>query len=484
MTREEKLEYLALLEEKARRLEVYRYKDMGDILYPFQQELIRATKTHTQVMLMAANQIGKTFSGTYIDSIHALGQYPDWWDGYAFDKAPLLWLLGYSGVKCRDLLQAPILGRRIENNWVGGLIPPEYILDHESMIGTPNAVQSVYIRHGGGGDVQYQTSKIQFWSYSQGQHALMGDKVDWFHIDEEPKDQDIFPQVLIRTTNGDNGKGGRGILTFTPENGRTDLVIQFMDTPSEGQYLIRAGWDDAPHISEEVKKTMLASIPPHQKEMRTKGIPMLGHGRIYDLSEEYITCEPFEIPDHFMIIDGMDFGWDHPQAQVQLAIDLDNGIVYVTHAWKQRLVSPDEAWGATKLWAKDVPTAWPLDGLQTEKGSGKQQKSYYSKAGFNMLPEHSTWPDGGNGVEAGLFEILDLMRKGKWKVFRGLRAFFDEFLQYHRNEKGDIVKTGDDVLDAVRYAYMMRRFAKRKGFIGKEKPKAPPPPRAMRTTLS
>lgn len=469
MTREEKLEYLALLEEKAKRLERDRYKTLGDKLYPFQRELVWATKDYSQVMLMAANQIGKTFSGTYVDTIHALGHYPDWWDGHTFDKAPLLWLLGYSGVKCRDLLQTPIFGKRIENKWVGGLIPPEYILDHESMIGTPNAMQSVYVRHGGGGDVQYQTSKVQFWSYSQGQHALMGDKVDWFHIDEEPKDQEIFPQVLIRTTNGDQGKGGRGILTFTPENGRTGLVIQFMDTPGEGQYLIQAGWDDAPHISGEVKRKMLDAIPPHQKEMRTKGVPMLGHGRIYDLSEEYITCDSFEIPDHWMVIDGMDFGWDHPQAQVQLAIDMDTETVYVTHAWKQRHVSPDEAWGATKIWSGDVPTAWPADGHQTEKGSTKQQKSYYEKAGFNMLANHATWPDGGNGVEAGLFEILDLMRKGKFKVFRGLRAFFDEFLQYHRDDKGRIVKTGDDVLDAVRYAYMMRRFAVRKGDVGKPK---------------
>lgn len=86
-----------------------------------------------------------------------------------------------------------------------------------------------------------------------------------------------------------------------------------------------------------------------------------------------------------------------------------------------------------------------------------------------MLSDHASWPDGGNGVEAGLFEILDLMRKGKFKVFRGLRAFFDEFLQYHRDEKGRIVKTGDDVLDAVRYAYMMRRYAIRKGLVGKPK---------------
>jgi phage terminase large subunit-like protein len=471
LTRQEKLEYLALLEEKKRRAEVYRYKDFGDKLYPFQRKMIKCTADHSQTMLMAANQIGKTFSGTYIDTIHALGQYPDWWDGHAFNHSPLLWLLGYSGVKCRDLLQAPILGKRVEGKWIGGLIPPEYILDYESMTGTPNAIQSVYIKHGGGGDVQHGISKIQFWSYSQGQHALMGDKVDWFHIDEEPRDQEIFPQVLIRTTNGDKGNGGRGILTFTPENGRTELVVQFLDKPSKGQALIQAGWDDAPHISDRVKEEMLEAIPPHQRDMRTKGIPMLGHGLIYDLSEDYVVCDPFEIPDHWMIIDGMDFGWDHPQAQVQLAIDLDNNDFYVTHSWKQSKVSPNDAWGAVKSWANGVPTAFPHDGLQTEKGSGKQQKSYYKEAGFNMLAEHATWQAGGNSVEAGLFEILDLMRKGKFKIFRGNRELLNEFLQYHRDDKGKIVKTHDDLLDAMRYAYMMRRFAVQKGLIGKPKVK-------------
>ena len=165
----------------------------------------------------------------------------------------------------------------------------------------------------------------------------------------------------------------------------------------------------------------------------------------------------------------MDFGWDHPQAQVQLAIDMDSETIYITHAWKQRQVSPNDAWGSVKSWAAGVPTAWPLDGLQTEKGSGKQQKSYYQEAGFNMLAEHATWPDGSNGVEAGLFEILDLMRKGRFKVFKGLRAFLDEFLQYHRDDKGKIVKSGEDVLDAARYAYMMRRYAIRKGLVGKPK---------------
>lgn len=453
-TRREQEELLALLEERERRDSIYRYRNVFSSLYPWQKQFIADTATYSQVCLIAANRIGKTYTGTYIDSIHALGEYPGDWGGHRFDHAPLIWCLGYSGEKTRDLLQAPIVGRKNGDTFLGGLIPPERILGYESMVGTPNALRTLMVSHSSGG-----IARIQFWSYSQGQHALMGDAVDWFHIDEEPRDQAIFPQVLVRTASGDKGNGGRGILTFTPENGRTEMVIQFMDTPSRAQKCIQKGWDDAPHLSERVKEDLLSSFPAHQRDMRTKGIPMLGHGRIYDLPEESITCEPFDIPKHFAIIDGMDFGFDHPQSQIQLAIDRENDRFYVTRAWKQSRVSPNEAWGACKPWAENVPTAWPLDGLQTEKGSGKQQREYYSQAGFSMLPEYAKWPDGSNGVEAGLMELRDLMKKGKLKVFAGLRDFFDEFLQYHRDENGKISKVKDDLLDALRYAYMMRRYA-------------------------
>ncbi|MDI5810305.1 DNA packaging protein, partial [Salmonella enterica subsp. enterica serovar Anatum] len=177
-----------------------------------------------------------------------------------------------------------------------------------------------------------------------------------------------------------------------------------------------------------------------------------------------------------MVIDGMDFGWDHPQSRVQLAIDMEAEIFYVTKAWKASKTSPAEAWGATKAWANKVPTAWPQDGLQTEKGSGLQQKEYYKDAGFLMLPEPAQWPDGSRSVEPGLFELHDLMSTGRFKVFAGLRDWFEEFNFYHRDERGRIVKTRDDLLDATRYAYMMRRFAKRYGDIGTIKEKKIPAP--------
>ena len=293
----------------------------------------------------------------------------------------------------------------------------------------------------------------------------MGDIVDWFHIDEEPRDQTIRPQVLTRTINGDNGKGGRGIYTFTPENGRTELVVQFMDSPSKSQYLMQKGWDDAPHVDKEKRERMLAQYPPHQRDMRTKGVPMLGHGRIYDLGEDFVTCPAFDIPDHWFALNGMDFGWDHPQAHVQLVENRDAGEFYVTQAWKARHTSANDAWGAVKPWSDGIPTAWPHDGLQHEKGrkDATQQKNHYAEAGFDMLPTHAQWPDKGTSVESGIYEINDLMRKGKFRIFANLRPVLDEFLQYHRDGNGKIVKASDDLLDAIRYAYMMRRYAVRIG---------------------
>jgi len=174
----------------------------------------------------------------------------------------------------------------------------------------------------------------------------------------------------------------------------------------------------------------------------------------------------------------MDFGWDHPQSHIQLYIDKDTDAIYVARGWKQSKVSANDAWGAIRSWADKTPTAWPHDGLQNEKGrdDATQQKTHYMNAGFKMLPMMATWPDipdgkggtssGGNSVEQGLYEILDKMHKGMFKIFDDLHEVMEEVRQYHRDEKGKIVKVKDDLLDAIRYAYMMRRFAARISDIG------------------
>lgn len=89
-----------------------------------------------------------------------------------------------------------------------------------------------------------------------------------------------------------------------------------------------------------------------------------------------------------------------------------------------------------------------------------------------MLAEHATWPDGSNKVEPGIHEIRERMLDGKFKVFTTCPEFFEEFRMYHRDEHGKIVKTNDDVLDAVRYGVMMRRSGKQMFSIKSPRKKA------------
>jgi phage terminase large subunit-like protein len=380
LNRKEKIEYIQLLEEKQRRKAQTLHLRQYAGFYDWQKEFARKTTDYHECCLCAANQIGKTYTGTTIDAFHLLGDYPLDWEGYRFGFAPMCWGLGYSMEKTRDLLQKALFGEYSQaDGFSGGLVPKDRIVSWESATGTPNAMRTVRVRHGTNG-----TSVIQFWSYSQGQHAIMGDVVDWVHIDEEPRDQTIRPQVLTRTINGDKGKGGRIIYTFTPENGRTDLVIKFMDDPSPDQFFMMKGWDDAPHMTPEKRERLLLQYPEHQRDMRTKGVPMLGHGRIYDIGDEMVLCDRFDIPAHWLVINGMDFGYDHPQAHVQLAIDLDADVVYVTNSWKASKVAANDAWGAVKAWSDNVPVAWPHDGLMHEKGRDvtAQQKDHYATAGF------------------------------------------------------------------------------------------------------
>lgn len=460
LTKKQKAELAAALEEKDRRKRQRAVFDAYESLYEWQRRFIGATADNTACMLLAANQVGKSRTGCIIDAIHLLGDYPDEWEGHRFYKPPTCWLLGYSGVKTRDLLQSKLFGRVHNGKLTGGLVPADRIIDYKAMTGTSGACHEVRVQHRNG------ISTCQFWSYSQGQHALMGDVVDWYHIDEEPEDQEIYPQVLTRTINGDRGRGGRGILTMTPENGKTQLVTRFMDEIQEGQYLQTATWDDAPHIDERTKKEILSQYPDYQRDMRSRGVPLMGSGLIFEHPEESIKCQRFPVPDHFFLINGMDYGWDHPQAHIQLAIDPESAIIYVTHGYKASKKQPYESWQAVKHWAKDVPTAWPHDGLQHEKGSAKQQKDYYEEAGWTMLDDHAQWPDGGVGVEAGLMELNYLMSVGKFKVFDDLYEVLEEIREYHRKETAEgvakIVKVKDDLICAIRYAYMMARYAEQK----------------------
>ena len=164
----DKIELIGLLEEANRRAAEVLYLTVFDSFYDWQKEFVLATKTYHECCLCAANQIGKTYTGTDIDAMHLLGEYPEDWEGHKFDFAPMCWGLGYSMEKTRDLLQSALFGKYLNGGFEGGLVPKSRIIGWESATGTPNAMRTVRVKH------KLGESTLQLWSYSQGAHAIMG----------------------------------------------------------------------------------------------------------------------------------------------------------------------------------------------------------------------------------------------------------------------------------------------------------------------
>jgi phage terminase large subunit-like protein len=414
-----------------------------------------------EFLLMAGNQVGKTLAAAYMTAMHLTGRYAEWWPGSIFDTPTAGWAASETGQGTRDTVQRLLFGP--VGAWGTGAIPKDAIKEiKRASGGTPDLIETAMIRYGGGGDVQAQTSRLTLKTYDQGRLRWQGETLDFVWFDEEPP-EDIYTEGLTRT----NATNGIVWITFTPLLGASEVVRRFLENKYPGTHVTTMTIDDAEHYTPEQRTRIIASYPAHQRKARAMGIPVLGSGAVFPVDEDLIRVNPFQIPEHWVQIGGLDFGWDHPTAATKLAWDKDADVVYVVADYRQSEATPIIHAAALKPWGDGLPFAWPHDGLQHDKGSGEALADQYRKQGLRMLKDKATHPpkpgeiegSGGNGVEAGVVEMLDRMQTGRWKVFSTCQGWFDEFRQYHRKD-GQIVKDRDDTISASRYAYMMRRFAK------------------------
>jgi phage terminase large subunit-like protein len=453
----------ALLAEVRRRLAEDRLADY--VPYPKQSEFHAAggPLTVRERLLIAANQVGKTLSASREIAMHLTGRYPDWWKGTTFDEPTKGWAASETGQSTRDNVQRLLLGD--VGAWGTGAVPKDAIVDIKRAVhGVPDLVDTIMVRFGGGGDVQADVSRLVIKTYDQGRLRWQGETLEFVWFDEEPP-QDIYFEGLTRT----NATNGFVMLTFTPLKGMSEVVRRFLMDKPAGSVVTHMTIDDAHHYSAEKRAQIIASYPPHEREARAKGIPVLGSGRIFPIPEETIAEAQAQIPRHWPRIAGIDFGWDHPTAVVWIAWDRETDTAHVYDAYRVREATPAIHSLAITAKGKWIPIAWPHDGEQHDKGSGEALAHQYRVLGCNMLPAKATHrPDakqgqkegeGGNSVEAGLMDMLDRMQTGRLRVARHLNDWWEEFRLYHR-EDGRIVKEHDDLMSATRYALMMLRHAR------------------------
>lgn len=398
-------------------------------------------------LLMAGNQLGKTYAAGNEVAYHVTGMYPDDWKGKKFTTAPRGWVGSVTSELTRDGAQRILMGPI--GKWGSGCIPKELIVEVKRARGVPDAIESVLIRH-----VSGDVSQITFKSYKDGREAWQAETLDFIWFDEEPP-EDIYIEGVTRT----NNTKGLVFLTFTPLMGMSNVVMRFMIKNHPDRSITNMTIDDVEHYTAEQKRQIIEAYPAHEREARAMGIPMLGSGRIFPVAEEVIAEDDLQsIPKHWKQIIGMDFGFDHPTAAARLAYDAENDIVHVVSAYRQREAVPVIHFTAIKPWGLWIPVAWPHDANQHDKG-GQQYSAMYRELGLRMLSEHAQFGDKrGNSVEPGILDMLQRMQTGRFKVAKSLGQWWEEFRMYHRKD-GQIVKERDDLMAATRYGMMMIRYA-------------------------
>ena len=433
--------------------------------YPFQQEFHATGGKNNQRLLMCANRIGKSYCGAMELAMHLTGIYPDWWVGRRYEKAITAWAGGVSNESTRDIVQAELLGAPEDPDaWGTGAVPKEFIVNAERKPGVPNAKSIALVRH-----VSGKNSTVHFKSYESGSEKWMGRSVDCIWLDEEP-DRSLYSQAVTRTLD----RRGMVYLTFTPEKGMTETVSAFMNNIKMGQSLTNATWDDANadtvslkgnpgHLDEATMDQILSAYTPHEREMRKYGKPMIGSGLVFPIPEEKLIVEPFEIPDHWLRIAGIDFGWDHDTAVVWGAHDTEEDVFYAYDAYNANKRSPLEHAAEIRKRANFIPIAFPHDGLRKDAMGNAGLADQYRSHGCNFMLDHFSNPialgdkKGTNNVEVGIQQMLVWMEEDRFKMFSTLGHMHQEYRQYHRKD-GKIVAIRDDTMSALRYCFMSRRF--------------------------
>jgi len=436
------------LREIAKQVRDVKYQK-AKVYNPYDKQLAfhQAGSHKPERLFFAGNQLGKTFCGGFETQAHLTGDYPDWWEGKRFDHGIRCWAAGVSNKATRERVQVMLLGD--ENDWGTGMIPKSAIVGKPVMNrAITGLVDYVTIRHKSG-----ETSRLVFKSYQMDLDTWASDEIDFIWLDEEPP-QDIHTECLARITN----TNGHIIITFTPLLGMSDVVLLFYPEPNtDERWMIRMELEDAKHIAPEDRERIIAKYPEYQREARTRGIPMLGSGRVFPYLESTIAEEAFEIPRHWARLNALDLGYgDHPTACAFFAHDRDTDVLHIYDTYKNKEVRLAVHADAILMRPKWIPTTYPHDAGKHDPGSGENYANLYRQKGVKMTSEHATFPEGGFNVEPGIEMLSERMGSGRLRVFSHLEQWFDEYRTYHRKD-GIIVDERDDLMSATRYGAMMTR---------------------------
>lgn len=435
---------------------------------PFNHQLKFFATGHSERRgILAANRIGKTVSTCYEAAMHLTGIYPEWWNGYRFDKAITCMVAGEGWSQVALVLQNELLGTqdvKITENIGSGAIPRDSIITSTMRNDGANCI-GVEVKH-----VSGSKSYLLFANYTQEVRQLQGFKLNLAIFDEQPPD-DFFSEIVTRTATTQ----GKVLCSFTPLKGLNGLVSKFWNK-EEGYEFIRVSWDDCPEydpwgmpfLLNETRKQLERDYLPHERDARIAGKPVMGKGAVFQIRQwpTYKTGDyDFAGMQNIHRIIALDLGlvndktvislmyWDpyertaflHKQLVVQ-GVEEAVPTQYVNH-----LLRP-EVFGTPIVLPADASTK----GRYTMSSSSIRELFENYELNVHEKPIMNPPDSEGrvtNHKSYGINQMRQMLEVGSLMINENCTNFLSEAQNYFVDEKGRF-SDPDDCIDSARYALL------------------------------
>lgn len=221
-----------------------------------------------------------------------------------------------------------------------------------------------------------------------------------------------------------------------------------MPQANDQKAVVHCGWDDVPHLSPSVRADLdktLVSLQPHQREARTKGFPSIGSGAVYPINIDELLVDPHPLPAWWPRAYALDVGWERTAA-IWGALDreCDTITLYSEHYRSEALPIVHAA--AIRARGDWVPGLVDPAARGRGQDDGKRLMTQYMEE-----PCRLNLTMANNAKESGIMRVLEYVSQGRLRVFRTLAHFIGEYRVYQRNERGEVIKKRDHLMDATRY---------------------------------
>ncbi len=152
----------------------------------------------------------------------------------------------------------------------------------------------------------------------------------------------------------------------------------------------------------------------------------------------------------------------HPAGAVFCLSDRGSDVFYVVDGFKEKHLHPEQL--ASRILRRpewgNAPVAWGAAETQGTAKDGKSYQQLFKELGLKMLSTWATNPSGGLSLDVSFDLLQQAISNGKLKINRHLVDLWDEIAGLERDEDNKIIASRDDLLSALRYAFMMRKSAR------------------------